>query len=48
MSDRLPIEKIVNATALDLEEAPKGDAESDKGIAAKFVLDLHGLSPKAA
>ena len=48
LADRLPIAKIVNARAIDLEEAPKGYAEFDKGIAAKFVLDPHGLLAKAA
>ena len=48
LADRLPIAKIVNARAIGLEEAPKGYAEFDKGIAAKFVLDPHGLLPKAA
>ena len=43
MNDRLPIAKIVNAKAISLEEAPKGYAEFDKGIAAKFVLDPHGV-----
>jgi glutathione-independent formaldehyde dehydrogenase len=48
LNDRLPIAKIVNATAISLEDAPKGYAEFDKGVAAKFVLDPHGLLPKAA
>jgi glutathione-independent formaldehyde dehydrogenase len=48
LADRLPIAKIVNAKAIDLEDAPKGYAEFDKGIAAKFVLDPHGLLAKAA
>ena len=48
LNDRLPIAKIVNAQAISLEDAPKGDAEFDKGIAAKFVLDPHGLLAKAA
>jgi len=39
LNDRLPIAKIVNAKAISLEDAPKGYAEFDKGIAAKFVLD---------
>ena len=45
---KLPIAKIVNAKAISLEDAPKGYAQFDKGIAAKFVLDPHGLLPKAA
>ena len=48
LNDRLPIAKIVNAKAISLEDAPKGYAEFDKGIAAKFVLDPHGLLAKAA
>jgi glutathione-independent formaldehyde dehydrogenase len=47
LAGRLPMAKIVNAKALDLEDAPKGYAEFDKGIAAKFVLDPHGLLAKA-
>jgi glutathione-independent formaldehyde dehydrogenase len=41
--DRLPIAKIVNATVISLEEAPKGYADFDSGAAKKFVLDPHGL-----
>src|SRR6202453_4469395 len=48
LNDRLPIAKIVNAKAISLEDAPKGYAQFDKGIAAKFVLDPHGLLPNAA
>ncbi|MGI4881420.1 MAG: formaldehyde dehydrogenase, glutathione-independent [Janthinobacterium lividum] len=47
LHDRLPIAKIVNAQVLTLDEAPKGYAEFDKGMAAKFVLDPHGLIAKA-
>jgi glutathione-independent formaldehyde dehydrogenase len=43
LNDRLPIAKIVNAKAIRLEDAPQGYAEFDKGIAAKFVLDPHGI-----
>src|SRR5271163_3957565 len=46
LADRLPIAKIVNAKAISLEDAPKGYAEFDKGVAAKFVLDPHGLLAK--
>jgi glutathione-independent formaldehyde dehydrogenase len=45
---RLPIADIVNAQVLTLEEAPKGYETFDKGAAAKFVLDPHGLVAKAA
>src|SRR6202453_2049331 len=41
--DRLPIAKIVNATVINLEQAPQGYKDFDKGAAKKFVLDPHGL-----
>jgi hypothetical protein len=47
-NDRLPILTIVNAKAISLEDASKGYAQFDKGIAAKFVPDPHGLLMKAA
>ena len=48
LHDRLPIAKIVNATVISLEDAPKGYAEFDSGVAKKFVLDPNGLLTKAA
>jgi glutathione-independent formaldehyde dehydrogenase len=39
---------IVNAKAINPEDAQKGYAQFDKGIAAKFVPDPHGLLAKAA
>ncbi|MDB5407354.1 MAG: fdhA [Rhodospirillales bacterium] len=48
LHDRLNIAKIVNATVISLEEAPKGYENFDKGAAAKFVLDPHGMLAKAA
>jgi glutathione-independent formaldehyde dehydrogenase len=41
--DRLPIAKIVNATVITLDEAPKGYQDFDAGVAKKFVLDPHGV-----
>lgn len=46
--DRLPIAKIVNATVITLDDAPKGYQDFDKGVAKKFVLDPHGTVRKAA
>ena len=46
--DRLPIAEIVNAKVITLEEAPQGYETFDKGAAAKYVLDPHGLLAKAA
>ena len=43
LHDRLPIAKIVNATVISLDEAPKGYADFDSGAAKKFVLDPHSL-----
>jgi glutathione-independent formaldehyde dehydrogenase len=43
---RLPIAKIVNATIISLDEAPKGYQDFDKGAAKKYVIDPHGLISK--
>jgi glutathione-independent formaldehyde dehydrogenase len=49
LHDRLPIAKIVNATVIGLDEAPKGYQDFDKGAAKKFILDPHGtVKQKAA
>ena len=48
LNDRLPIAKIVNATVIKLDDAPRGYQEFDSGVAKKFVLDPHGLVAKAA
>jgi glutathione-independent formaldehyde dehydrogenase len=48
LHDRLPIAKIVNATVLVLNDAPKGYKDFDAGAAKKFVLDPHGLLKKSA
>ena len=48
LHDRLPIAKIVNATVINLDEAPEGYADFDKGAAKKYVLDPNGYLAKAA
>src|SRR6202012_3274653 len=48
LNDRLPIPEYCNAKAISLEDAAEGYAEFDKGIAAKFVLDPHGLLARSA
>ncbi|MGC1871344.1 MAG: formaldehyde dehydrogenase, glutathione-independent [Acidobacteriaceae bacterium] len=48
LHDRLPIAKIVNATVIKLDDAPKGYQDFDKGAAKKFVIDPHGMLGKAA
>jgi glutathione-independent formaldehyde dehydrogenase len=48
LHDRLPIAKIVNATVISLQDAPKGYNDFDSGVAKKFVLDPNGMIAKAA
>lgn len=43
LHDRLPIAKIVNASVITLDQAPRGYQDFDKGAARKFVLDPHGV-----
>jgi glutathione-independent formaldehyde dehydrogenase len=43
LHERLPIAKIVNASVITLDQAPRGYQEFDKGVARKFVLDPHGV-----
>lgn len=39
LHDRIPIAKIVNATVIGLDDAPRGYHEFDEGAARKYVLD---------
>jgi glutathione-independent formaldehyde dehydrogenase len=48
LHDRLPIAKIVNATVISLDDAPKGYRDFDKGAAKKFIIDPHGIVGKKA
>jgi glutathione-independent formaldehyde dehydrogenase len=48
LHDRLPIAKIVNATVISLDEAPKGYKDFDSGVARKFVIDPNGMLGKAS
>ncbi|HVJ06259.1 MAG TPA: formaldehyde dehydrogenase, glutathione-independent [Candidatus Saccharimonadales bacterium] len=48
LHDRLPIAKIVNATIVGLDEAPKGYQEFDSGVPKKFILDPNGVLANAA
>ncbi|MDD9206405.1 formaldehyde dehydrogenase, glutathione-independent [Georgenia sp. 10Sc9-8] len=43
LHDKAPIAKAVNATAIPLDDAPRGYADFDSGVAKKFVLDPHGM-----
>ncbi|WP_166850266.1 formaldehyde dehydrogenase, glutathione-independent [Isoptericola sp. BMS4] len=42
LHDRVQIAKNVHATAIPLEDAPRGYAEFDAGAATKYVIDANG------
>jgi glutathione-independent formaldehyde dehydrogenase len=46
LEDRCQIAKAVNATVIDLDAAPQGYTDFDKGAARKYVLNPHGLIPQ--
>src|SRR5882724_722548 len=48
LHDRIKIAKAVNATLIPLDDAPRGYADFDRGVARKFVIDPHGLLRKRA
>jgi glutathione-independent formaldehyde dehydrogenase len=41
--NKIQIAKAVNVTVINLQEAPKGYKDFDKGAAKKFVIDPHGM-----
>lgn len=41
--DKIDIAKAVNVEVISLQDAPRGYAEFDTGVAKKFVIDPHGL-----
>jgi glutathione-independent formaldehyde dehydrogenase len=43
LHNRIQIAKAVNTTVISLDEAPRGYADFDRGVARKFVIDPHGL-----
>jgi glutathione-independent formaldehyde dehydrogenase len=43
--DKVEIAKAVNVEVISLDDAPKGYAEFDKGVARKFVINPHDLIP---
>jgi glutathione-independent formaldehyde dehydrogenase len=43
LHDKIKIAKAVNAKVISLKDAPRGYKDFDKGAAAKFILDPHGL-----
>lgn len=42
LHDRIKIARVVNASLIPLDDAPRGYQEFDKGAARKFVIDPHG------
>jgi len=46
LSGRAQIAKAVNATVIDLANAPEGYRDFDKGVARKFVIDPHHMVRK--
>jgi glutathione-independent formaldehyde dehydrogenase len=43
LHDRMPIAKVVDATVIPLDDAPRGYHLFDQGAARKYVLDPHGM-----
>jgi len=43
LHDRIQIAKAVNVTVISLDEAPRGYADFDDGVAKKFLIDPHGM-----
>jgi glutathione-independent formaldehyde dehydrogenase len=43
--DKIQIAKAVNVEIISLDDAPKGYAEFDSGVAKKFVINPHNLIP---
>lgn len=46
LSGRAQIAKAVNATVINLDQAPQGYSDFDSGVAKKFVIDPHGMISK--
>jgi glutathione-independent formaldehyde dehydrogenase len=43
LNERAHIANAVNATVINLSDAPEGYRDFDSGVAKKFVLDPHHL-----
>jgi len=48
LHDKVQIAKAVNAEVISLDDAPRGYAEFDSGVAKKYVIDPHGVTGTAA
>ncbi|MDA3038938.1 MAG: formaldehyde dehydrogenase, glutathione-independent [Actinomycetota bacterium] len=47
LSERVQIAQAVNATPISLDEAPDGYTAFDGGASKKYVIDPHGVIPRA-
>ena len=43
LHERVHVAKAVGAKVISLDEAPRGYADFDGGVAKKFVIDPHGI-----
>jgi glutathione-independent formaldehyde dehydrogenase len=48
LHDKVHIADAVNAEVIGLDDAPRGYAEFDSGVAKKYVIDPHGVTGKVA
>jgi glutathione-independent formaldehyde dehydrogenase len=48
LHEKVQIAKAVNAEVISLDDAPRGYAEFDSGVAKKYVIDPHGVTGSAA
>ncbi|MFN8198853.1 MAG: formaldehyde dehydrogenase, glutathione-independent [Nakamurella multipartita] len=48
LHDKVKIGDAVNATVIGLDQAPKGYAEFDSGVARKYVIDPHNTTGKVS
>lgn len=42
LADKVHVAKAVNATVIDIKDAPSGYKDFDKGAARKYIIDPHG------
>ena len=47
LHDRIQIAKAVNVVVITLDDAPRGYADFDEGVAKKFLIDPHGVLKNA-
>jgi glutathione-independent formaldehyde dehydrogenase len=47
LHNRIQIAKAVNVVVITLDDAPRGYADFDEGVAKKFLIDPHGVLKNA-